>query len=60
MKRVENSLDSKQVLTVVERYSHALELLDAYDHQNMTRPKGSTAIYILLRRIIAFLTGINA
>lgn len=47
MKRVESSLDSKQVLTVVERYSHALELLDAYDHQNMTRPKGSETIYVL-------------
>ena len=47
MKRVENSLDTKQVLTVVERYSRALELLDAYDHQNMTRPKGNKATYIL-------------
>lgn len=47
MKRAENSLDSKQVLTVVERYSQALELLDAYDHQNMERPKGNKAIYIL-------------
>ncbi len=32
MKRVENSLDIKQVLIVVERYSQALDLLDAYDH----------------------------
>ncbi|MCB6993375.1 virulence protein RhuM/Fic/DOC family protein [bacterium 210820-DFI.6.37] len=47
MKRVESSLDTKQVLTVVERYSQALELLDAYDHQNMTRPKGNKATYIL-------------
>lgn len=47
MKRAENSLDAKQVLTVVERYSQALELLDAYDHQNMERPKGNKAIYIL-------------
>lgn len=47
MKRVENSLDTKQVLTVVERYSQALELLDAYDHQNMARPKGNRATYIL-------------
>ena len=39
MKRAENSLDAKQVLTVVERYSQALELLDAYDHQNMERQK---------------------
>lgn len=47
MKRVENSLDTKQVLTVVEKYSQALELLDAYDHQNMARPKGSKATYVL-------------
>ena len=47
MKRVENSLDSKQVLAVVERYSQALDLLDAYDHQNMMRLKGNTATYIL-------------
>ena len=47
MKRVENSLDTKQVLTVVERYSQALELLDAYDHQTMERPAGTKASYIL-------------
>ncbi len=47
MKRAENRLDTKQVLTVVERYSQALEMLDAYDHQNMTRPKGKSAVYRL-------------
>ena len=47
MKRTENTLDSKQVLTVIEKYSKALELLDSYDHQNMTRPKGSDATYVL-------------
>lgn len=47
MKRVENSLDTRQVLDVVERYSQALDLLDAYDHQNMTRPQGNKAIYVL-------------
>ena len=47
MKRVDEKLDTKQVLSVVERYSQALDLLDAYDHQNMTRPKGSKAIYVL-------------
>lgn len=47
MRRVENHLDTKQVLTVVERYSQALELLDAYDHQNMIRPSGNQATYIL-------------
>ena len=47
MKRVSEKLDTKQVLSVVERYSQALELLDAYDHQNMKRPKGNRAIYVL-------------
>lgn len=47
MKRTENELDSKQVLSVIEKYSNALDLLDAYDHQNMVRPKGNEAIYVL-------------
>ena len=47
MKRTENSLDSKQVLSVIEKYSTALELLDSYDHQNMKRPSGKQAIYVL-------------
>ena len=47
MKRTEESLDSKQVLSVIEKYSAALDLLDSYDHQNMTRPKGNKSIYIL-------------
>lgn len=45
MKRTENALDSKQVLTVIERFSEALELLDSYDHQNMSRPQGKIATY---------------
>ena len=47
MKRNQNSLDSKQVLSVIEKYSTALDLLDAYDHQNMIRPKGNEASYVL-------------
>lgn len=47
MKRTENSLDSKQVLSVIERYNTALELLDSYDHQTMSRPKGNEATYVL-------------
>ena len=47
MKRTQNSLDSKQVLSVIERYSTALDLLDAYDHQNMSRPRGNAATYVL-------------
>ena len=47
MKRTQDSLDSKQVLSVIERYSTALNMLDAYDHQSLQRPKGSDAAYIL-------------
>ena len=47
MKRTENELDSKQVLSVIEKYSNALDLLDYYDHQNMTRPKGNETTYVL-------------
>lgn len=34
-------------MTVVEKYSQVLELLDVYDYQNMSRPIGNKAIYIL-------------
>lgn len=47
MKRTENQLDAKQVLSVIEKYSVALELLDAYDHQNMVRLEGNDTVYIL-------------
>ncbi len=47
MKRTEESLDGKQVLSVIEKYSVALDLLYSYDHQNMTRPRGNEATYIL-------------
>ncbi len=47
MKRTENELDSKQILSVIERYNNALDLLDAYDHHTMKRPKGNDATYVL-------------
>lgn len=47
MRRTQDSLDSRQVLSVIESYSSALDLLDAYDHQNMTRPRGTGAAYVL-------------
>lgn len=47
MKRTQNALDAKQVLSVIENYNTALTLLDDYDHQCMQRPKGSEANYVL-------------
>lgn len=39
MKRVANSLDTEQVLDVVQTYSAALDLLDGCDHQTIEKPK---------------------
>ena len=47
MKRTENSLDTKQVLDVVERYTVALNKLDDYDHQTIKKPKENLTTYIL-------------
>ncbi len=47
MKRTQDSLDAKQVLSVIERYNTALDLLDDYDHQTMQRPTGKDAVYHL-------------
>ena len=47
MKRAENQLDAQQVLSVVESYSAALDMLDDYDHQTLSKPKGNQATYIL-------------
>ena len=47
MKRTEEALDGKQILSVIERYSDTLDLLDAYDHQMLKRPKGNEATYVL-------------
>ncbi|HKM22580.1 MAG TPA: RhuM family protein [Lachnospiraceae bacterium] len=47
MKRTDNRLDAKQVLSVVEQFTVALDMLDDYDHQRITKPKGNNSTYIL-------------
>ncbi len=47
MKRVENTLDAKQILSVIEKYSLALDMLDDYDHKVMKKPAGTSSVYIL-------------
>ena len=47
MKRTEQQLDVKQVLSVIEQYTTALDMLDDYDHQRLRKPNGSTATYVL-------------
>ena len=47
MKRAESQLDAQQVLSVVESYSAALDMLDDYDHQTLAKPRGNRATYVL-------------
>ena len=47
LRRVKEDLDAEQVLSVIERYSTALDLLDDYDHQTLKKPAGQDATYVL-------------
>ncbi|MDD2972573.1 MAG: virulence protein RhuM/Fic/DOC family protein [Lachnospiraceae bacterium] len=47
MKRTDQMLDAKQVLSVVEQYAVALDMLDDYDHQRISKPKGNATTYVL-------------
>ena len=47
MKRTGNMLEARQILDVVESFSTALDLLDDYDHQCISKPKGNEATYVL-------------
>ena len=47
IRRAEKMLDAGQVLSVVESYTHALNLLDDYDHQRVFKPEGDRNTYQL-------------
>ena len=47
LKRTTSQLDAQQMLAVVEQYTMALNLLDDYDHQCISKPDGSKATYVL-------------
>jgi len=47
LKRSRDALDASQVLSVVQRYHQALDLLDDYDHQVLKRPTGHESTYTL-------------
>ena len=50
------NIDSYELAGVIKTYTHALDLLDDYDHQRLEKPKGNDAIYKIeyseARRII--------
>lgn len=47
MARIPESLETRQVLDIVQSYTAALDLLDDYDHQRIKAPKGDKATYVL-------------
>ena len=47
IRRTENQLDTNQILSVIEQYTYALDLLDDYDHLSVKKPDGSSATYRL-------------
>ncbi|MDO4399490.1 MAG: virulence protein RhuM/Fic/DOC family protein [Coriobacteriia bacterium] len=56
MARIPDSLETRQVLDIVQSYTWALDLLDDYDHQRLPIPKGDVSTYVLdyreCRRVI--------
>ena len=40
-------IDFQELSSVINEYTQALNLLDDYDHQNLSKPKGSETAYIL-------------
>lgn len=47
MARIPESLETRQVLDIVQSYTAALSLLDDYDHRSLNTPEGSPATYVL-------------
>lgn len=45
--QTDNQLDKNQILSVVESYTQALDLLDDYDHQKVNKPEGNSSTYVL-------------
>lgn len=45
--RTTNQLESQEILSVLENYTVALQLLDDYDHQKIKKPKGEKDTYEL-------------
>ena len=39
------NIDSYELAKVIKTYTHALDLLDDYDHQRLEKPKGNDTIY---------------
>lgn len=47
IRRLDGELETDPVLDVIESYTAALNMLDDYDHQRLSKPEGNASIYIL-------------
>ena len=47
MARIPESLETRQVLDIVQHYTVALDWLDDYDHQRLAAPRDDAATYVL-------------
>ena len=47
IERLPEQLEQSQILDVVRSYTKALDMLDDYDHQRISKPAGADAIYSL-------------
>ena len=47
LRRNTDKFDVDQVLSVLDQYSTALDLLDDYDHGRIEKPEGTEAVYVL-------------
>ena len=41
------NIDKEELAKVINEYTRALDLLDNYDHQTLTKPKGDKTIYVM-------------
>ena len=41
------NIDKEELRKVINEYTKALDLLDSYDHQTLTKPKGSQSDYVM-------------
>lgn len=41
------SIDKEELAKVINEYTRALDLLDSYDHQTLTKPKGNKSDYVM-------------
>ena len=47
MHQIEQNSETHSIFSIIEQYHTALTLLDAYDHQTLSKPEGSNATYRL-------------